>query len=219
MIAPPRVRFGLSFAVLVALPVTAALTPACDIGDAYCPPNTVEEDRNDDCPYGPPGGPQRKNAERCEVAFDSAGCTVTFRDDVFPILNGSSAAPRSGGGCTLPGCHTEGSQGGARLLIPTGVDADGLYAALAASKNDAGDPYIAADNPNAWFLCNLEAKVGGGSAMPPTAGLTDSPDTNDDDTDRAVIEEWVRCGMKLDGAGTGGGGAGGGGTGGGAGGN
>ncbi|NUO52024.1 MAG: hypothetical protein HOV80_24500 [Polyangiaceae bacterium] len=58
--------------------------------------------------------------------------------------------------------------------------------------------------------------------MPPTAGITDSPATTEDDQDLAVIQEWIRCGMKLDGMGTGGGGVGGGagvGGGGGAGGN
>jgi len=207
-------RSGFVLAFVVASPAAAAFFPGCDVGDQYCPSNTVEENREDACPYGPPGGPQRKNAERCEVAFSDDACTVTFRDDVFPILTGSYASPRSGGGCTTPGCHTEGTQGGARLVIPDAVDADGLYAALAAVTNDAGDPYIAESNANAWFLCNLEAKVGGGSAMPPTAGLTDSSDTNDDDADKAVIEEWVRCGMKLEGGGAGGGGAGGAGAGG-----
>jgi hypothetical protein len=79
-------------------------------------------------------------------------------------------------------------------------------------------PYIEEDADNAYFLCNVFGTLGGGSAMPPTAGLTDDPATDADDGHAAIIEEWVRCGMKLDGAGTGGGGTGGMGAGGGGGG-
>jgi hypothetical protein len=211
------------------LPVLAALlglgSGSCSVGDAVCPDNTVEENRDDDCPFGPPGGPQRKNATKCVVVLDDAGCTKTFRDDVFPILTGAVAG-RSGGGCSQPNCHGPNTQGGAILPISAAPTPDELYATLAAFRNDAGDPYIEEGNANAWFLCNLTGRVGGGNPMPPTAGLTDAPNSTEDDQDLATVEEWVRCGMKLDGIGTGGGagvgggvGVGGAGGGGGAGGN
>ncbi len=198
--------------LLVAFPLASAIValmlgPSCSVGDAVCPDNTVEENRDDDCPYGPPGGPQRKNATKCVVALDDAMCTKTFRDDVFPVLVGA-IAPRSGGGCNAPNCHGPNTQGGAILPLPATATPDELYNALAAFKNDAGDPYIGDGNPNAWMLCNITGTIGGGNPMPPSAGLTDSPATTEDDQDLAVVQEWIRCGMKLDGMGAGVGGGG-----------
>ncbi len=217
MISARRGLVALAWAGLAT--ALASLDVGCDVGDARCPTDTVEEDRSDDCPYGPPGGPQKKKAERCTIVFDDAQCDVTWADDVFPILVAPADKTRSGGGCTNPGCHGPGTQGGERLLLPAEATASELYEALASFTNDRGDPYVAQDDSSAWFLCNLTAIEGGGSAMPPTAGLTDLPDTADDDTDLDVITRWVRCGMKNDGVGTGGGGgAGGAGGGGGAGG-
>ncbi|MFO0552172.1 MAG: hypothetical protein U0271_27545 [Polyangiaceae bacterium] len=198
-----------------ALALAALALASCSVGDAICTDKTVEEDRNDDCPYGPPGGPQRQQAERCEITFDDTNCTKTWRDDVFPILVRAYAGQDSGGGCTLQACHGPNGTGRGDLVLPESPTPDELYAALEAKTNDAGDPYLEAGNDHAYFLCNLEAKIGGGSAMPPNAGLTDSPSTPTDDNDLATIEEWVRCGMELDGSGTGGGGGGVGGAGGG----
>ncbi len=182
----------------------AALAASCKVGDAICTDHTVEEDRNDDCPYGPPGGPQRQRAEGCVVTFDKSDCDVTFRDDVYPIL----VAPLgSGGGCVTGACHGENGSGKLDLVVAEDASPDELYEALAAHKNEAGNPYIEADNPNAYFLCNVTAAIGGGSAMPPNAGLTD-PAMLD------VVKKWVACGMELDGTGEGGGGTGGGGAGG-----
>ncbi len=199
----------------MSLPVAAlgsvlAGAPSCHSGDAVCPDNTVEEDRDDDCPFGPPGGPQRQNSTKCAFTLDATACTKTFRDDVFPILV-APLADRSGGGCTLANCHGPNTQGGAVLLLPEASTPDQLYAALAAFKNDSGDAYIGADDPKAWFICNLRGVEGGGNAMPKPSGLTDSDKTTADDQDLATVEEWVRCGMKLDGigAGVGGGGVGG----------
>lgn len=189
---------------------------ACEVGDAICTDHTVEEDRNDGCPYGPPGGPQRTQASGCQVQFDDSNCTVTFRDDVFPILTAPvNPVGRSGGGCTSAACHGPNGGGKADLAFPSDTPtADEVYNGMAALTDDAGNPYVAANNPKAWFICNLRGVDGGGSAMPPTAGLSDS-ESAEDDQDLPIIEEWVRCGMKLDGTGTGGGGVGGGGEGGG----
>jgi hypothetical protein len=194
-------RLALALALIV-LGATIGPLASCEMGDAVCPDNTVEEDRDDDCPYGPPGGPQRSGSTKCVVALGETNCTHTFRDDVFPILV-APVAPRSGGGCTLPACHGANTQGGAVLLLPEGLTPDDLYARLVAFKNDAGDPYLEQDNPNAWFLCNLKAQPGGGNAMPKPTGLTDSAQTAEDDQDLVIIDEWVRCGMKLDGTGMG----------------
>jgi hypothetical protein len=176
----------------------AGVAASCSVGDAHCTDKTVEEDRNDGCPFGPPGGPQRKSSGGgCVVTFDDTACTKTFADDVYPIL----VAPvgQNGGGCTAAFCHGPTGTGALALVVAEDATPTELYAALAALTNDEGDPYLEEDAPNAWFLCNVKATIGGGSAMPPTAGLT-SPDSV------AVIEEWVRCGMKNDaGSGVGGG--------------
>jgi hypothetical protein len=190
---PRFVRFG---AVLVCAVVVAAAAPSCSVGDAHCTDRTVEEDRDDACPYGPPGGPQRKVADGCVITFDDANCTKTFADDVYPIL--LAPVGQGGGGCTLAGCHGPSGTGALALVVEETPTPSALYEALAAVQNDDQDPYLAENAPNAWFLCNVKATIGGGSAMPPTAGLT-SPENV------AVVEEWVRCGMKNDGSGVGGG--------------
>ncbi len=200
--------------VLVLGLAVAALLPTCTVGDAICTDHTVEEDRYDDCPYGPPGGPQKQSASGCVVTFDKTNCTKTFRDDVFPILVAPNSGLDSGGGCVLAACHGPAGTGAIAIVLPEDSTPDELYNLMAGYENAAGAPYIDADNPEAYFLCNLKATLGGGSAMPPTAGLTDSPSTTLDDNHLATIEEWVRCGMALDGMGTGGGGVGGGGMGG-----
>ena len=137
----------------------AVLLPAgCETYSPVCPDDTVEEDRDDDCPFVPPGGPQRKRADRCEVAFDTNNCTVTFRDDVFPVLVGP-LAQRSGGGCTLPNCHGPNTQGGGVLLLPLDSTPDQLYNAMAGFKNDSGDPYVEAATKNASLLGSLKGTL------------------------------------------------------------
>jgi hypothetical protein len=209
--APPFARRRDALVALLCASLSAAA--ACSVGDAICTDQTVEEDRNDDCPYGPPGGPQRQKAERCTVNFDTTDCSYTFRDDVYPILVGPYTGARSGGGCTTQACHGPEGTGKTDLVVAEMPTPDELYEALSAKVNTQGDPYVELDNPNAYFLCNVTATLGGGSAMPPNAGLTDDPSTPDDDNDLEVITRWVVCGMKLDG-GEGGGGDGGGGQGG-----
>lgn len=200
-------------AVAAGLLATAIAAASCDVGDAICTDDTVEEDRDDNCPYGPPGGPQRTKAEGCEYTLSDENCTVTFRDDIYPILTTSYIGEPSAGGCTLAACHGPMGTGSIDLVLPEAPTPEVLYAALSEMRGDNGAPYIEEGATNAYFLCNVLGKLGGGSAMPPTAGLTDDPSTDQDDTHIAVIEEWVRCGMKLDSS-EGGGGAGGGGEGG-----
>jgi len=188
-----------------------AIVASCTVGDAICTDKTVDEDRNDDCPYGPPGGPQRDQADTCQVTFDKTSCTKTFRDDVFPIMLRGIDKDHSGGGCLNPGCHGPTSKGGIEaIVLPETGTADEIYNLLAGYENEAGQKYWGADDSDTFALCNLKATIGGGAAMPPSAGLTDASTTTEDDTDIAVIEEWIRCGMALDGVG----GVGGGGTGG-----
>ena len=178
---------------------------SCTVGDAICTDRTVEEDRDDDCPFGPPGGPQKESKPGgCVFEFVET-CDVTWAGDVFPIL--TSPQPGGGPACSNQFCHGPGTPGGADMLVPTDTPtSDELYDILAAVKNEAGDPYIAEDDPAAWFLCNVGATPGGGVAMPPSSGFTAAP------AELAILEEWVKCGMKRDGVagpGVGGGGMGG----------
>jgi hypothetical protein len=195
--------------------LVAVVSASCTVGDAICTDKTVDEDRNDDCPYGPPGGPQRDQADTCQVTIDKENCTKTFRDDVYPILMRGIDKDNSGGGCTVPGCHGPTAKGGIEaIVLPEGATADELYNLLAGYENEAGQKYWALDDSDTFALCNLKATIGGGAAMPPSAGLTNASTTAVDDNDISVVEEWIRCGMELNGAGTGGGGTGGEGTGG-----
>ncbi|MBL8741198.1 MAG: hypothetical protein JNK04_08895 [Myxococcales bacterium] len=206
----------LSSSILGGCLAVVAIAASCTVGDAICTDKTVDEDRNDDCPYGPPGGPQKEETgDGCQVTFDDTSCTKTFRDDVFPILARPNDIDSSGGGCMVAACHGPSGTGSIAIVLPEDSTPDELYALLAAYENDAGQKYLGENDSNSYFICNVKATIGGGSAMPPSSGLTDSPKTTVDDGDLAVVEEWVRCGMKLDGVGgVGGGGTGGGGTGG-----
>lgn len=191
--------------VLVVASTSAGLS-SCDVGDAICTDRTIEEDLDDDCPYGPPGGPQKKTkAGGCEFTFtpEAPECAdVTFADDVYPIL--TSPQPAGGPACSNAFCHGPGTPGSADMLIEDeALSPSELYAILAAVRNDAGEAYVGEDDPKAWFVCNVSATLGGGVAMPPTSGFTAAP------TELAVLETWVKCGMKNDGGGVGGMGAGG----------
>lgn len=215
--ATPPSSTSASFALAALLLATsgAALAAACTVGDQSCPDDTREEDRDDRCPYGPPGGPQKSKAVReCPlVEFDYTNCTVEWERDVYPIL-----IARDGGNCASPGCHGPGTLGGAKMLIPPDVTPSALYATLTSYTNAIGDPYVGAETPTSWFLCNLFAEPGGGVPMPYPSGLVDDPVSDDDDDDEAVLREWIRCGMFESGGGAGGGGQGGAGGGGGSGG-
>lgn len=139
----------------------------------------------DTCPY-PPG-------------TDETGATCPdWATEVYPLLDGPYA-------CTKDGCHLPPG-GEFNLNIPTG-DPDGAYDALADYKN--GDrPYIGEDlQSTAYILCNIwtatDSKIG--SFMPlPGQGVTYI-----EDADLTLIANWVACGMKREGGGTGGAGGGG----------
>lgn len=156
------------------------------------------------------GGSLAPSDEPCVVVFDPSECTKTFRDDVFPILTASWLAPRSGGGCTTVACHGPSSAGYPFFGVPEEPTADDVYLALirAERKDETPHPYVEEDNPNAWFLCNVRGDWAGGLPMPTATGLSDDPTTTLDDDDLSTITEWVRCGMKLDGLGSGGAGGG-----------
>lgn len=183
----------------------------CSVDDQLCPDDTLASDLTDACPYGPPGGPQKKKQLReCpKVTFDETSCAgVSFTATVFPIFTMGK------GNCTATGCHGTAADGAKAkgLTFPPDITPADFYKKLSDYKNSQGDPYWGDHAELAWVQCNLLAQPGGGSPMPKPGGLTDP-------MDQAAVTKWITCGMSLDGAGgSGAGGSGAGGAGGGTGG-
>jgi len=161
-----------------------ALMPGCQIsvGDQACTDQSNPNDKDDACPYGPPGGPkvQESGCPNISPETDPTLCTVTWLD-VYAILSGPKA------GCTINGCH--GEPPGARGLFLSPTDANAFYDELKGYKGSQGYPYINEEQPEeSWILCNLTGLPGGGAPMPPPSGL--------DETDFATIQQWAACGLK-----------------------
>jgi hypothetical protein len=176
-----------------------AMLASCINNDDNCPSDWLVTDSAGACPYGPPGGPQKKNqASLCPpIAFNKSTCAgVTFEKNVFSVFTGASA------NCTSTGCH--GTQQDAEkakgLYFPKTIAAMDLYKTLTDYKNPQGQAYWGADDKNAWVLCNVLAQPGGGSPMPKPGGLTVA-------ADQQSISAWVTCGMEPPGSGTGGAGS------------
>jgi hypothetical protein len=177
---------------IAALAWAIAAAPGCDVGDQICPDDTLYTDESDDCPYGPPGGPQLKRGRECPLieTFVTDGCEqVLFERDIFPIFTSDPL-----GNCTQAGCH--GSEVVAINLkgatLPPDITPQAMYDVLAAYKNDAGDPYWGPNETRAWALCNILAQPGGGSPMPPS-GFSDP-------TAAAKVAQWIACGMQVGGS-------------------
>lgn len=179
------------------IPPIAALAwafvgPGCDVNDQLCPDDWLYTDRDDDCPYGPPGGPQlQKRSRECAVieTFVTDGCEqVLFERDIFPIFTTDPI-----GACTQAGCH--GSEAVSVNLkgkiLPPEISPQEMYDILAAYKNAQGDPYWGPMEPRAWALCNILAQPGGGSPMPPS-GFSDPTAAN-------KVAQWISCGMQIGG--------------------
>lgn len=188
--------------------VAVGLTAGCDVGDQACTEEFNYKDTDDDCPYGPPGGPQLQEIGReCSlITFrdpsDPECANATFQGHVYPRMIATD-----GGRCALGGCH--GTQAAADIAFGVLLteDPNQFYEGLAAYSDPAGDPYIAENDERAWMHCNVAKLPGGRSAMPPESGLTDPADIT-------LVQTWMECGMKNDGtAGPGTGGSGGAGTG------
>jgi len=194
-----------SFGLLVL--AAASLLASCDVGDQLCPDDTLASDTDDNCPYGPPGGPQKKKlARECPlVTFDMADCAgVSFETHVFPVFAIDPNSLQSGNGnCTAGGCHGTPQDAAAAngLQFADTITPLELYTTLSEYKNPQGDPYWGEANDHAWVQCNIAAAPGGGSPMPKPGGLTL-------ESDLTSVLKWVKCGMKPPGTtmGVGGGG-------------
>jgi hypothetical protein len=178
------------FPLLLTAAIALASLGGCNnVGDAICPQGTNPDDTSDGCPYGPPGGP-RIHEEGCpDIAqISDATCTVSWRNDIWPLLNAQAEA---GQGCGITGCHGSGVGG---LTLPMD-DAAKSFNVLKAYSPQQGYPYINDGAPgHTWILCNLHGDKGGRSLMPPTK-------MNQATFDKVKL--WAQCGEKLDSAGAG----------------
>ncbi len=168
--------------LISALALVAFAGCRIDVGDQVCTEESKVNDKEDSCPYGPPGGPKvlESGCPDIEQTMDPAMCTTTFTD-VYNILNGPTA------GCTLNGCH--GESPGARGIFLSPTDSNAFYEELKGYKGSQGYPYINEEQPtHSWIMCNLGGVAGGGAPMPPPSGLNEA--------DIATIQQWASCGLK-----------------------
>jgi hypothetical protein len=173
------------FVLLTALAAAAIASCQVSVGDQSCTEESNPNDKEDTCPYGPPGGPkvQETGCPNIPPEPDPANCTVTW-PQVYEILRGPSA------GCTINGCHGEAP--GARGIFLSPTDSNAFYDELKGYVGSQGYPYINEEQPDrSWILCNLTGLPGGGAPMPPPSGLGDA--------DFAIIQQWAMCGLKRTG--------------------
>ena len=171
--------------LLTALALASLAACRVSVGDQACTEESKVNDKEDTCPYGPPGGPKVLESGCPDITQESdpALCTTTWTD-VYAILSGPTA------GCTINGCHGEAP--GARGIFLSPTDSNSFYEELKAYKGSQGYPYINEEQPtHSWILCNLGGVPGGGAPMPPPSGL--------DETELATIQQWAACGLKRSG--------------------
>jgi hypothetical protein len=180
-----------------------------DVGDQACLPDSQYDDKDDDCPFGAPGGPKLQADNGCPpIAINAAGpnCGKTWESDVFPMFQRDPPTSPSGGACTRATCHAAGSPGGTRITIPN--DAAQAFNNLK-EYSPAGRPYVSdiqGVKQTSFILCNLQGLPGGGRQMPEPASLLSAADLQ-------LVIDWAECGFPRGPGGTatgsGGGGAGG----------
>ena len=176
-------------AAAVALLASVAFS-ACYTGDQSCAEAYNQNDPNDHCPYGPPGGPKisNDNAPDCplitKIPAGDPQCTTISFADVYPRM----IAP-DGGNCTNAGsgCHSSVIKG----IDPfTKDDPQAMLDALSVYKGEIGRKYYDPDaSEKSWWVCNLRGDAG--KLMP--TGATPRMQN----ADIALVEKWLACGGKA----------------------
>jgi hypothetical protein len=181
---PSRHVWRAGLLLLPALAVVTAQGCQISVGDQSCAVGANFYDKDDACPYGPPGGPKVQESPCPDIPQegDPLNCTTSFAD-VYALFTGPT------GNCTNSGCH--GSAPGARGIFLSETDPNAFYDELKGYKGSQGYSYLNEDDPaHSWVLCNLAGFPGGGAPMPPPSGFNE--------TDFALIQNWAMCGLKRD---------------------
>jgi hypothetical protein len=181
-------RSGLVFFV-------ATLSLSCGVGDQFCTEDQSPSEKNDDCPYGPPGGPKPPVGVCPDIPQDPQGsCSTDWVNDVFPIFATEGPGEAS---CTSLACHGSEKGPAAGVLMPPD-DAKASFDALTRYEGAQKYPYVNLGDPkHSWILCNLADPPGVGQVMPDPPGELPMDQY-------AIVEAWAKCGMLYDKAGVGG---------------
>ncbi len=185
-----RLRMAAAAALtLAASAIAAASGCSLGVGDAICTEDSVYTDKDDDCPYGPPGGPQpRKKAVDCEdIQFTNQSCGTATWEAVY----GMFTDPARGGCSNGAVCH--GVEPGKKGVFIPAENPSLAYDNLGKYLNAAGEPYLKANDPTSWVVCNVTGQPGS-AAMPPQNGLIDPADIQ-------LVKDWASCGLPGPGAG------------------
>ena len=203
-----RIWVGRPFFVTVAAVAFAASVgvSACYTGDQSCAEAYNQNDPNDHCPYGPPGGPKvdKDSPQACPLVpkVAAADCQVGFVEDVFPVLMAHEKGNCTGG--DQGGCHTFSPKGIKPFQKAGKDDPNAMLDALSLYRGELTRKYYDPDDPSqSWWICNLRGDVG--SLMP-----TDKPRMSS--ADIAPVERWLGRHAPLNRPGGGGTGGAGGGT-------
>jgi hypothetical protein len=184
-----RLTFAFAFTLASALALAGC---SISVGDQSCTESSNPNNKDDACPYGPPGGPKVKPLSCPLIPVDKVapGCDVSSFAPIFEMFTDESR-----GNCSNTGCH--GADPGARGIHLPDDNPTAMYDELKGYTGSQGYPYINEEEPSrSWILCNLSGIAGGGSPMPPPSGLSQS--------DFEVINTWAMCGLPREALGDGG---------------
>lgn len=188
----------------VAIVFAIAVGCTSGTGDQSCPPGFDPNDKSDECPFGPPGGPKVRESGCPDIAIDESGpdCgALGWEEDIFPLLTSKAPATQN---CSSDACHDPPNNltpaGGIRMPRD---DAQKSFDTLKSYELGDNYPYMSDTAPShTWILCNLSGAKGGSQPMPPP------PLPLIDAADFSLVKTWAECGQKRNrpGGGTGGGG-------------
>jgi hypothetical protein len=179
---------------------TAFFGLSCGVGDQFCTEDQSPSEKDDDCPYGPPGGPKPPVSSCPDIPQSPAGtCSTDWVNDVFPIF--ATEGPKKAS-CTSLACHGGDKDTAPRVFLPLD-NVKTSYDALTQYEGAQKYPYVNLGDPkHSWILCNLEDPPGVGAVMPAQPGAL-TPE------ELTIVKEWAACGMLYDKASMGTGGSGG----------